>query len=152
MRDARWLTSSVIGLGVVLLYGHASADGRKQHAHRGADPEQLVRRDGSNIANGCGPGWTTGLDASSWRFANKHTYQVGSYGYCEGLPSSDPGSCDGTTWTYEVDFRDACHLHDVGYEGRYGVIADGKWVEWSLVYDRILDIDVDFSRSSRQEI
>ena len=91
-------------------------------------------------------------DGASWRVANRHAYQVGGYGYCQGLPPSSPDACDGETWTYDVDFRDACNLHDAGYEGRLGLIVDGVWVEQRLVYDRILDVDVDYSTRSRRQV
>jgi hypothetical protein len=140
-----------IALSALAVGNLARADEHRPREHRGADPAQLVRPDGSPVANGCGPGWATGLNANSWRFANRHTYRFGGEGFCEGLSASDPSSCDGETWTYSVDFRDACNLHDVGYEGNVGVIVDGKW-ESRLVYDRILDEDVDVSRLSRAEI
>lgn len=157
MRDTRRSTTPAVVLvavavvGLVVL-GPARADARRPHRHRGVEPERLVDPDGSPIANGCGPGWASWQDGASWRLANRHAYQVGGSGYCQALPSSDPESCDGEEWTYEVDFLAACNLHDVGYAGRFGVMVDGTWVEQRLVYDRILDIDVDFSTWSRAQV
>jgi hypothetical protein len=152
MRDTRRPTTPAAVLVAAAVVGSARADERRPRAHRGVDPERLVRPDGTPVANGCGPGWASWQDGVSWRFANRHAYQVGGYGYCQGLPPSDPESCDGETWTYEIDFLAACNLHDVGYKGRLGVLVDGTWVEQRLVYDRILDVDVDFSRWSRAQI
>jgi hypothetical protein len=158
MRDARRPTAlSVILVAAIvacllLALDPAHADERRLRAHRGVAPERLVKPDGTPIANGCGPGWASWQDGFSWRLANRHAYDEGGYGRCESLAPSDPDSCNGRTWTYEVDFRDACNLHDAGYQGRLGVMVDGRWVEQRLVYDKILDIDVDYSTWSRQQV
>ena len=126
---------------------HAQRDRRRDRLLAGGDVLE-----GTPVANGCGPGWAPWQDGDSWRFANRHAYYEGGFGYCQRLPPSSPSSCDGEKWTYEVDFRDACNLHDAGYEGRFGGIVDGTWVEQRLVYDRILDVDVDFSTWSRAQV
>lgn len=157
MRDTRRSTMpaavlvAAAGVGLTVL-SPARADERRPRAHRGVDPERLVRPDGTPVVNGCGPGWAPWQDADSWRFADQHAYHEGGFGYCQRLPPSSSDSCDGEKWTYEVDFRDACNLHDAGYEGRFGVIVDGTWVEQRLVYDRVLDVDVDFSTWSRAQV
>ena len=103
---------------------------------KGADPKDLVKKDGQGgwvrIANGCGSEGGEWLDEQpdGKRFADEHIYGRG----------------------FTVDFRDACDLHDVAYEGTFYAWNRGKPALVKLVYDKILDEDVDYSDKSREWI
>jgi hypothetical protein len=144
------ITTDSLGLGLVLMltvHANANADRGRRRSH-GADPEKLLKSDGTRVANGCGSEATE--VASWWRYADSHTYDEG--GWSCGLYTNDPDACDGIQRHFTVNFRDACNLHDVGYEGRFYLRIDGELVEQSLVYDKILDEDVDYSDKSRKEV
>jgi hypothetical protein len=133
----------VVGVVIVLIASssHTRAD---RVRHRGADPDDLVTRLGEKVVNGCGPGATEVSD--SWRFMDKHAFIE-----------------DGVSYT--VNFRDACNLHDAGYEGFFYIMRDGKLaaprvyemgdgnlVRQPVVYDKLLDEDVSYSKMSREDV
>jgi len=64
------------------------------------------------------------------RFADRHEYRK---------------VLEPTRWT----FTTRANLHDAGYEGRFYVKVGNKFAEQRLVYDRILEQDVDYSEVSR---
>ncbi len=123
-------------LASLLALGVARADEPKAHEHLGVDPDLLAKRgDHTKVVNGCGPGNLQIADEHN-RFANKHTYTI--------------GGGRGDYIRYVVDFVDACNLHDAGYAGETGVLTtDGGWMQ-TLVYDKILDMDIDYSNKSRK--
>lgn len=121
---------------VVMGLAQIGSSDAQPRPHRGVDPDLLAKRDDhTKVVNGCGPG-NMQVAGEHKRFANKHLYSV----------EVDRGDYV----KYEVDFLDACNLHDAGYAGATGVLTqDGQWVP-VLVYDKILDIDIDYSNKSRK--
>jgi hypothetical protein len=131
---------SVLVLLVVILVAPALAGAElaKPKPHKGELPRSVVKAtDHSPVANGCGSEFAQLASWSTKRLANKHEYTV------------EPER--GVRLTYVVDFSDACDLHDVAYEGQFGVMAGGVFQLRHRVYDRILDEDVDVLTLSRAQ-